>query len=243
MDIYSVLLSKPHNPHYLNRYITFIKQCQLKNVEYEGYVEKHHICPKAKDMFPEYESFNKHPWNCAVLTARQHFVAHMMLWKAYPGSYSQTIAINLMIKNSTIKNSKVYEKMRRDYYEYLESRKHIMSEKTSTRMKEKIENGNHVFLTKEFRIKSSERMKNSNPMKKIRINKGSFKPGQKPIITEERNKKVSRSKLGEKNPNYGKKGCFDHINNKRLQCPHCNIETTPGNAKRWHFDNCKNLNT
>ena len=51
MDIYSILASKPHNPHYLNRYITFITECQLKNLNYNGYTEKHHICPKAKDMF------------------------------------------------------------------------------------------------------------------------------------------------------------------------------------------------
>ena len=54
MDIYSILSSKPHNPHYLNRYITFIEQCQQKNVDYHGYVENHHICQKADDMFPEY---------------------------------------------------------------------------------------------------------------------------------------------------------------------------------------------
>ena len=84
MDIYSILSSKPHNPHYLNRYITFIKQCQHKNVGHEGYVERHHICPKADDMFPEYKDFRLHPWNCAVLTARQHYIAHLMLWKVFP---------------------------------------------------------------------------------------------------------------------------------------------------------------
>jgi hypothetical protein len=25
----------------------------------------------------------------------------------------------------------------------------------------------------------------------------------------------------------------------QLTCPHCNITTNTGNAKRWHFDNCK----
>jgi len=31
MDIYKILASKPHNPHYLNRYIRFIEWCQLAN--------------------------------------------------------------------------------------------------------------------------------------------------------------------------------------------------------------------
>ena len=28
-------------------------------------------------------------------------------------------------------------------------------------------------------------------------------------------------------------------NYMKLKCPHCGSITTPGNAKRWHFDNCK----
>jgi hypothetical protein len=85
MDIYSVLASKPHNPHHLNRYIKFIRQCQQKNVGYgyDGTVEKHHICPKADDMFPEYKYFKEHPWNSANLTPRQHFIAHLILWKSF----------------------------------------------------------------------------------------------------------------------------------------------------------------
>lgn len=83
MDIYSILTSKPHNPHYLNRYITFVKKCQQKNIGYEGYTEEHHICPKAGDMFPEYICLKTNPWNRAVLTARQHFIAHIILWKVF----------------------------------------------------------------------------------------------------------------------------------------------------------------
>jgi len=89
MDIYTILASKPHNPHYLNRYITFIHNCQLKNVGYKGPVEGHHICPKADDMFPEYKDFRKHPWNKVNLKPREHFVAHLLLWKAFFTSKSQ----------------------------------------------------------------------------------------------------------------------------------------------------------
>lgn len=118
MDIYSILASKPHNSHYLNRYITFIENCQRKNVDREGYVEKHHICPKAKDMFPQYASFNKHPWNCAKLTARQHFIAHMLLWKAYKNR-SMTRAFGVMCNYNEIKNSKIYESLKIDYHTLL----------------------------------------------------------------------------------------------------------------------------
>ena len=111
--IYQLLESKPHNPHYLNRYITFIEQCQQKNVGYEGYTEKHHIYPKADDMFPEYKDFRLHPWNCAVLTARQHFIAHLLLWKTFPNTVSCVDAIwSMSCRGDIFVNSRLYESMR-----------------------------------------------------------------------------------------------------------------------------------
>jgi hypothetical protein len=29
------------------------------------------------------------------------------------------------------------------------------------------------------------------------------------------------------------------LNSILITCPHCNVESNRGNAKRWHFDNCK----
>lgn len=114
MDIYSILSSKPHNSHYLHKYIRFINNCQLKNINYKGYTEKHHICPRAIDMFPEYASFVEHPWNCAILTARQHFIAHMLLWKAYNND-SMTRAFGAMSNYFSVKNSKMYQTIREKY--------------------------------------------------------------------------------------------------------------------------------
>jgi hypothetical protein len=123
MDIYSILASKPHNPHYLNRYITFIEQCQQKNVGYDGYTENHHICPKAKDMFPGYVNFKKHPWNKAELTARQHFIAHLILWKTFPAVKSTSKALKFMSDNTDkwgyVLYSKTYEKLKLLVSEYM----------------------------------------------------------------------------------------------------------------------------
>jgi hypothetical protein len=117
MDIYSILASKPHNPHYLNKYITFIKQCQQKNDGYEGVVEKHHICPKADDMFPEFKSFRKYPWNKALLTPRQHFIAHIILYKCYSYSFSVNMSLNMMCNFSKYFSfSKKYEKYKEIFY-------------------------------------------------------------------------------------------------------------------------------
>jgi hypothetical protein len=107
-----ILFSKPNNPHYLKRYIRFIEGCQEVNEDFAGYTEKHHICPQAKDLFPEYKSLKKHPWNCAILTPRQHFIAHHLLWKAYPEMKSMQQAFFLMChKNNNKLDSRTYSRL------------------------------------------------------------------------------------------------------------------------------------
>src|ERR1035437_217606 len=113
-DIYSILLSKPHNPHYLNRYWKFINLCIKSNsILILSDTEKHHICPKAKDLFPEYTTFKEFPWNKVILTIRQHKISHWILYKAYKGS--QTSAFWLM--QGTI-SGRLYEKLKLEYIEY-----------------------------------------------------------------------------------------------------------------------------
>ena len=109
MDIYGILLSKPHNIHHLQRYYRFIILCKEHNLKNrivkkskknpDGYyMETHHICPKAPDLFPEYKNLRVYAWNLVNLTARQHFIAHKMLYKVYGGS--QIKALMLMIKHA-----------------------------------------------------------------------------------------------------------------------------------------------
>lgn len=124
-----ILRSKPHNEKYLNRYIKFINWCAKinegkiwkitrRNFSHIG-LENHHICPAAKDLFPQYKNFKKYPWNKITLTSRQHFIAHWMLWKAY--GKSQTLAFmyftsnNKFLKRNTKVTSKVYEKLKIDF--------------------------------------------------------------------------------------------------------------------------------
>lgn len=146
MDIYSILSSKPHNPHYLNRYIKFIQACQQKNVGYEGYTENHHICPKAKDMFPEYKCFREFPWNRAALKPRQHFIAHIILWKAFYNTVSCKRALWFM-SNGKWKSFNVYSKM----YQYL--RIEIINElKQNTVFKHPINKGKVIVKDKNGKV-------------------------------------------------------------------------------------------
>ena len=105
MDIYRILFTKTHNLHYLKRYIKFIEHCKTLQPHDEK-CEQHHILPKSKDMFPEYSSFRLHPWNKIQLTLRQHFIAHLLLWKAFGGRQAQ--AFKLMCIRNNSKSSRQY---------------------------------------------------------------------------------------------------------------------------------------
>ena len=150
MSIYDILASKPHNPHYLNRYINFVESCQQKNVDYCGPVENHHICPKADDMFPEYIDFSSHPWNKAPLIPRQHLIAHQILSKAFPDIYSIVYSYWAMshMKGEKI-NSRLYESIK------VKIRK-LQSELT----KERILEGNHPFCGEDGKTLNQIRIEN-----------------------------------------------------------------------------------
>jgi len=107
MNIYNILISKPHNKHYLNRYWKFIKSIHTQQNSQEC-TENHHICPKAKDLFPEYKSLTNNPWNSIHLTRRQHWIAHWMLSKSY-GKSQSTAFFRMCAKTDKRITSRTYE--------------------------------------------------------------------------------------------------------------------------------------
>lgn len=100
--------SKVINHHYAERYLRFIEK--FSNT---GGTVRHHILPRAKDMWPEFSDLKENPWNESLLTNRQHFVAHWILWKALGGS--QTFAFYAMKnKENQRLSSKIYENLKKE---------------------------------------------------------------------------------------------------------------------------------
>ena len=93
--------------------------------------------------------------------------------------------------------------------------------------------GGYNTNTEELRKRSSLRMKKDNPMTRIRSNSGSFKKGNVPNITKERNEKIRQGKLGENNPNFGKPETAERLR-RYACCMFCRKETNLGNISRWH---------
>ena len=95
---------------YIRRYVQFIQSRPARNY-ISGSTHRHHILPKAKDFFPEYKDFKDHPWNLSCLTLREHYIAHALLHKAFPGS-SQSTAFYNMCNVLERRNSRLYEAAR-----------------------------------------------------------------------------------------------------------------------------------
>lgn len=166
MSIYSILSSKPHNKHYLDRYIKFISSCNKFNSNNnQNYTEIHHICPKAKDLFPQYKNLTLNPWNKVTLSGRQHYIAHNILSKIYPWS-NVIFGYKRMLVSTVHRDANV--RVTSTEYERI---KQSCSQKQSKNAKEWLKTNDHPrgFLNKTHseetkKIMSSKTKGAKNPM-------------------------------------------------------------------------------
>ena len=157
--------------NYLKVYCNLIRKSE-KRTPPEGYTEKHHTFPKS--IF----GYNN---RVVILTAREHYVAHLLLRKIFIKRYGlknwKTIKmINALwwMSNNTEKycNSDLYEKLRRDVSE-IYSGENNPAKRDDVRKKLKqiaISLGNNHPMKKEENKKAqSERMILNNPAKKPEV--------------------------------------------------------------------------
>lgn len=79
------------------------------------YYENHHILPSS--LFPEFKSLKDNSWNSVLLTAREHYLVHALIWKHFKSlnhhwMYKMAKAYNKMRygdKNQNRYSSKLYE--------------------------------------------------------------------------------------------------------------------------------------
>lgn len=92
MTIYNLPPAKSN--HYLNRYIKLITYyCKIN---FEGYTETHHILPKSMGGTDDKS-------NLIVLSARLHYIAHWLLYRAYK---NQSMSYAFLMLHSSNKNKK-----------------------------------------------------------------------------------------------------------------------------------------
>ena len=152
--------------NYLKAYCNLIRKAENRTPP-EGYAENHHIFPKSI-----FGNNNR----VVVLSAREHYVAHILLEKIYIRRYGlkdhktikMTYAHSVMKGNGGYVNSYLYECARIRFSEAKKGKNHPMFGKVlSEETKAKISNankGNTVWnkgkvLSEERRAKMSESMK------------------------------------------------------------------------------------
>lgn len=104
-----------------------------------GYVEKHHITPRCLQGTDD-------PLNIVSLTAREHYVAHLLLVKIHPGNHKLIYAAALMCSDVHNNGQRIGNRL----YEWLKIRRSgamselhkgkIVSEETRQKLREKNKN-------------------------------------------------------------------------------------------------------
>lgn len=194
-----------------------IKEERIKAKKLGNYFEGHHIIPKSKGG-SGVSTRPKNNKNIVLLTAREHFLAHWLLWRIYKDR-ATALAFHKMMSTTKnqerIKNSRAYEEARVAFRDtnkgnqYGKGVKKIISEEQK-RNHSKLMKGRYIgeknpFFGKKHSIETIEKLK-------------------KPKSEETKNKLREIIK-----------------NKEKLQCPNCKLFFDERNAKRWHFNNCKLL--
>jgi len=243
MNIYQ--LPDPKSTHYLNRYIKFITFAK-KSAVGDKYVESHHILPQSMGGLNDND-------NLVKLSARQHYLAHWMLWKAYK-SKEMTFAFFSMSNQSNQYqgrnrriNSRIYENLRNEFSTLLS--KTAEDKRQDPAYCQKHIDTNNSEKTKQKRSAAIKKLwEDSVYVEKVIAGRKKAKAeGRYQFSIEERKNRSLRS-TGDNNPAKrpevrAKNTGLNHYSNRdgyvKPSCAHCGITTTPTNIKRWHNNNCK----
>ena len=169
----------------------------------EGYTETHHIKMRSHGGSDEHD-------NLVKLTAREHFIAHWLLWKIHrdpPSAHAWWSMVRNNKQNS--RANKRYNISSRLYA----AAKHAMCE---------------ALRGRELTIETKQKISDNSARKgKPNWNTGIKwkKVNYQKTLTDDRKKKIGDALRGRET--------------KTTVCPHCGKEGKSNAMKRWHFDNCK----
>ena len=238
MNIYR--LPTPKSSHYLNRYIKFVTFAK-QLIANDKYIESHHILPQSMGGLNDDD-------NLVKLSARQHYLAHWMLWKAYK-SKEMTFAFFSMSNQSNQYqgrnrriNSRIYENLRNEFSTLLSKTAEDKWQDSAYRQKH-IDTNNSEKTQKIRSEKAKELWQNPDYVEKLlasrakaraegRVRTDHSKCGQPGELNPMKRPEVKAKNTG-----------VNHYSNRdgyvKPSCIHCGITTTPTNIKRWHNENCK----
>ena len=237
----------------LDDYVDFIESC--KNKELREYVERHHILPKS--LFPSYK---KDKANIIKLNARDHFLAHVKLAKAYGGpmvyalfrlthnfhgDYEVTPDEYQMIKEETRKVRR--GAMKKQWADGTRSKEKASNdskmrwanpaykEAVSKSIKESYENPELRKVCGQHSAESwaDDKIRNTRMEKlKVTMSSDEYRSKQSDIQKERLKDPRIRAACGWRKGKIGM--TYEHVS-----CPHCYKSGGKNAMVRYHFDNCK----
>lgn len=219
---------------YKKHYNLLIETRKDRNLLDGEYYETHHIIPKSMGG-------NNEPSNLIRLTAREHFIAHWLLWRIHQNAEMAFAfyCLTNMSKNQKVKSSRVYEesKLARRPFIVENNKKHHKGKKLS---KEHIENIREVFKnlirTESHRHNISESLKNKPKSDTHKQKLSKSLKGYDWTNHSVRNKKISDSNSGEKN------GRAKNVQIKEINGEFSKIFTTMNDAMNFiHFNTSQKI--
>jgi len=229
---------------YTNSYITRIQEISLPNKytkwycrivhrsqerastqkqakELCGYVEGHHILPKSFKLGGE-----KDKSNIAYLTAREHFICHLLLMKMIEGrnKAKMALALKMLIRlgNQISITARTFQYIREEsaYAHRISLTGIVRSDKTKAKIREKRALQIMLPVSAETcsKISKSSKNKKKSPEHIAKFIKNLDWTGRK--RTEENKGKLRGPK-------------------EKVICPHCGKEGGKPVMTRYHFSNCK----
>lgn len=180
----------------------------------EAVYESHHIVPKSLGGTNDFE-------NLILLTPREHYLAHWLLFKIHTGKNKAKMAYAFfqMARGGRSKYASVTSKQ-------FERAKQTISE--STRGENHPRYGKSKPHSEEHKLKISNSMKGISFTEEHRINLSKSAKGK--------SKRVPLSTISKLNAcSAARKG----VPQNTIICPHCNKQGGFSAMNRWHFDNCK----
>ena len=193
---------------YTRKYYQIIDRAKFRNLSKNLYTEKHHIIPKSLNGSNDKD-------NLIILTAKEHFICHLLLTKMVEGNYKRLMSYALwgMVNQNNNNQKRITGKS----YEYA---KKLMQESLSYERKGKT------------LIELHGEEKANQIREKFKDRKTRASPNQNEIL--EISNRIKD--LHTKNP---WKRHFQYKQLEKISCPVCNKTMDPGNFSKYkHGNNC-----